>query len=1210
MPMMRVPRWRWPPAMRRTQCAPASSRPSARRSDSQPFGKKQFSLPLSADMAAWPQRSFSAVCSIAEWSAQLRRRTRRWRKCSVAAGPGWRSWRDVGSRLPPPPVRRSASFDVDMIRGVAGRLVTASFAREVLPGLPGAAPIPLESSRELASWARRSEGAIGPASSVRLIADAVLVPLLRVLGFAVVSRSDTAAESLLQVGCGNGANVVALAVGWNEPLTRTWRTAIFHTITADSAWCFCCNGTALRIVDARRTWSREFLEFDLAALGEDVEAQALLWSVGRAEAMAQDPSVLDRAAQLSARHGVEVCRALGGGVIDALRLVLGALAHRARGRYTPDLLFDHSLTVLYRVLFLLFAEARGLVPMWHPIYRDQYSLDAIVTTLLSGRRYRGLWLAVQAISRLAHVGCSAGDLTVTAFNGRLFAPSHAAAFERTRIDDDVMGRAVVAVSTTADNRTSGRARIAYRELDVEQLGAVYERVLDYQPAPADSGNVLVRSGDTRKSTGTFYTPRAVTSFLVRRTLDPLLAGRTAGEILSLRILDPAMGSGAFLVAACRHLAGAVEDALIREGRWHPHDVTPAGRATLRREIASRCLFGVDVNPMAVQLARLSLWLATLAADRPLSFLDHHLVAGNSLVGATPDDLRRQPTRSGRGSRRQADLPLLDDRTLAGTLAEGVRTRLKLATDPDDSASVVRAKEQTLTSLHNPEAPLGRWSRVLDLCCAGWFWQEGTAPDRRTFAELADRVVRGRCALPERLAGSLLAEADSVAVRHQFLHWPLAFPEIFTDRQGRPLDRPGFDAVIGNPPWDMVRGDSGDDGTREARRTDARRLADFVREAGIYQVAAKAHANRYQLFVERALQLVRDGGRVGLVLPSGIASDAGAAPLRRHLFGRANVDSVTGLDNREAIFPIHRSVRFVLLTCTSGRPTTELRCRFGITQLDDLERSDTESARREVVLSRRLLSRLSGDEDLCVPELTGEADLRLVERIAASIPRLGGEDGWGVHFGRELNATDDRGAFVLFTGDDSARAVVEGKQIEPFRVAIDRSRLQLRKGSKAGARVPHRARLAYRDVASASNRLTLIAAIVPPRAVTTHTLFCLKTPPPHAAQNVLCALLNSYVANYLVPLRVNPPVTVALVARLPVPLVRQGAPAFERLADLSRRVMNGDSPVEETSEYGELQALAARLYQLDAADFEHVLSTFPLVPAAVRAAALLRFNNLH
>ena len=127
-------------------------------------------------------------------------------------------------------------------------------------------------------------------------------------------------------------------------------------------------------------------------------------------------------------------------------------------------------------------KRRGLLPLWHPVYRDRYSLDTIVTALLQGRRYRGLWQAVQAISRLAHAGCSAGELRVTAFNGRLFSPSQADTFDRTPISDAVMGQAVVAVSTTPVNRHGGRARIVYRDLDVEQLGAVYERVLDYEPS--------------------------------------------------------------------------------------------------------------------------------------------------------------------------------------------------------------------------------------------------------------------------------------------------------------------------------------------------------------------------------------------------------------------------------------------------------------------------------------------------------------------------------------------------------------------------------------------------------------------------------------------------------------------------------------------------------------------------------------------------------
>ena len=157
-------------------------------------------------------------------------------------------------------------------------------------------------------------------------------------------------------------------------------------------------------------------------------------------------------------------------------------------------------------------------------------------------------------------------------------------------------------------------------------------------------------------------------------------------------------------------------------------------------------------------------------------------------------------------------------------------------------------------------------------------------------------------------------------------------------------------------------------------------------------------------------------------------------------------------------------------------------------------------------------------------------------------------------------------------------------------------------------IPQRARLAYRDVASATNRLTLIAAIVPARAVTTHTLFCLKTRLPMAEQHVLCALLNSFVANYLIRLRVNTHVTVALVSRLPVPVVRVGHPFFNRLSALSEALARSTSRVEDMEEYAELQAICARLYGLRREEFEHVLGTFPLIPAGVRASGAGGFQG--
>ena len=247
-------------------------------------------------------------------------------------------------------------------------------------------------------------------------------------------------------GLERGADCPVAVAAWDEPLDRIWRDSILDAVRADERWAFVFNGSSLRIVDAHRTWSRQYLEFDLALLSPDEDAFALLWRVARAESLGASPRLLDRAVDLCARHGVAICAALAEGVLDALELLLRTLRER-RTRSPAPALLDQSLTVVYRILFLLFAEARGLVPVWHPVYRDRYTIDSIVSTLLAGQRYRGVWSAVNAISRLAHNGCVAGELKVTAFNGRLFSPSATGAVDRTRIDDDVMAEAVLAIST-------------------------------------------------------------------------------------------------------------------------------------------------------------------------------------------------------------------------------------------------------------------------------------------------------------------------------------------------------------------------------------------------------------------------------------------------------------------------------------------------------------------------------------------------------------------------------------------------------------------------------------------------------------------------------------------------------------------------------------------------------------------------------------------
>src|SRR6185295_16949322 len=233
--------------------------------------------------------------------------------------------------------------------------------------------------------------------------------------------------------------------------------------------------------------------------------------------------------------------------------------------------------------------------------------------------------------------------------------------------------------------------------------------------------------------------------------------------LALRVLDPAMGSGAFLVAACRYLADAYESALMRRGGRLPADLDERERIAIRRAIAERCLYGVDVNPMAVQLARLSLWLATLAADRPLTFLDHHLQAGDSLLGAWLTALSRAPARPRRPSRLDATtLPLFDMAPAQRAISAALPIRFSLESIPNDTLEHVRAKEQALARLNRRETGLSQWKRVADLWCACWLSHDGSQVPSSAFGALSDAIRSGSGALPHDIAARYLEAADEIA----------------------------------------------------------------------------------------------------------------------------------------------------------------------------------------------------------------------------------------------------------------------------------------------------------------------------------------------------------------------------------------------------------------------------------------------------------------
>jgi len=1082
-----------------------------------------------------------------------------------------------------------------MLNGLTGSLLSHHFAERVLPeefeGQLGESAL-TSTHKSFIHWWHRECAQLGPSSSIRAIWDVMAVPLVVRLGFTAPATVGSGAHLRYAIANGAGCHLVLLASAWDASLDSVWREAVRGGLHAEAPWALCTNARQWRLVDCRRTYhSRAYLQFDLPATIEHLPTFAVFWAVLREEAFRRpangSPLVL-RVMQASARHGHAVSRSLRSGVIEAVQHLLVGLSRCGRHELTQ--LMDESLTVVYRLLFLMFAESRGLVPNWHPIYRQSYTVESLRNRLEHREPPRGLWEAFQAIARLAHAGCHAGTLVVPPFNGRLFSPSRAPIAERCAVDDTIAQQALLALSTT---KTRRRVRIDYRDLGVEQLGAVYESVLDYEPV-ADGTRahaiVLRRGGDKRKSTGSFYTPQTITDYVVRRTLHPLVENATSDEILRLRIVDPAMGSAAFLVSACRYLARAYERALVAEGARHESDVDESQRASFRRLIAQRCLFGVDLNPTAVQLARLSLWLATLAANKPLTFLDHHLVCGNSLVGASPIDITRQPPgRSPRASNR-AEMPLFLESDLEPTLAQAVTERRWLAETRDDTAEIVREKEKRLERI----AGRSHWKSIADLWCACWMWPAPRqAPEPAVFASLVDRISGGRGGLPERLASDLLQQAAGITETHRFFHWAIEFPEAFFDDRGLPSTNGGFDAGLGNPPWDML-------GAKEADRA-------FFRGSGVYRHQSPGHSNRYQLFLERALSLTRRGGRIGLVLPAGFATDHNSARLRRTLFATSSVDTITGLDNRKAIFPIHRSVRFLVVTSTTGTPTEQTACRFGIEDAAELETipdgGDRATPSHPIRITRAFLAAID-ETKLPIPELRTEYDARILERIVHSVPRLDAADGWNVRFGRELNATDDR---AHFHRRGIGMPVLEGKHIDPFTVHVNRTDLRISERSASAlldaVATYRRPRLAYRDVASSTNRLSLIAAVLPPRVVSTHTLFCLKTPLSADSQAFLCAMLNSYVANYLVRQVMTTHLGSATVEALRVPRPAYDSPLFIAIVDLVHSLT-----AERAGGHARIQALAAACYRLSAGEFAHILTTFPLVSDSARAAALDEFRR--
>ena len=841
---------------------------------------------------------------------------------------------------------------------------------------------------------------------------------------------------------------------------------------------------------------RAFLPQDWDQTGRSFHAYALNEARLYEEKVSQDLG-----ARVFGEVFPQLADALARGDLHAVTQPVG-FGQFQRPQFTRDYLDEvreAALVMLYRLLFLFYAEDRNLLPVKDERYAP-YSVrrlrEEVRGKVDAGTRFSStmpmLWLSLRGAFQLIDVGDD--DIGMPAYNGGLFDRARSPLLERTNVPDAVMAPIIDALSRRTEELLHGW--INYRDLSVSHLGGIYERLLEYslvhEVQAADSykdkpeiNRITAQPASfARKVSGSYYTHddlvrlvlRESVGLLARERLDAfanklqswkskksigqaqwnLLDGNDeerivtldpASQILELKICDPAMGSGHFLVALVDDLADRVLEAittaahqvntqpwaahLVEKGRpwqsplvariadirrsikttakehgWAVTDAQLDDRHIVRRMILKKTIFGVDKNPMAVELAKTALWLHTFTVGAPLSFLDHHLKIGDSLHGERLPQVQRS----------LQDLGALLLRSEFDRLALAAKNIAQVAdlTDVDIAEAQLSKKlaQEASAQVAPIHAVLDFW-RAMRWLVPGWPVKKlselprllklpadpilrqaaikaGKHPEYAALVRLFDTnhnlvtvLASGRVDgddAASRAANALMAQARALAARETFFHWWTSFPTVFGAGSNN-----GFDAVIGNPPWDRIKLQEVEwfaervpaiaaqpraadrkkmiaalQGVKMSQtatysppvvdwwaqyaeatgraEANARVLGNGKQGSGDYPLLGGGDVNLYSLFVERAQALAAPGGLVALVTPSGIAADKGAAEFFRSLSSTGRLGALFDFENRKVFFPdVHASFKFCTLVFGGpARMFAQTRCAFYLHQLDELD----------------------------------------------------------------------------------------------------------------------------------------------------------------------------------------------------------------------------------------------------------------------------------
>lgn len=977
----------------------------------------------------------------------------------------------------------------------------------------------------------------------------------------------------------------------------------YLNVQEGALWGIASDGLALRIVRDNASLTRPaWIEADLQRIfTEDRYADfAALWLLchetrfGR-QGQPVTECALEAWRSAGREEGTRAREHLRRGVEDALAaLGQGFLSHAENASLRADLqngtlpvkdYFNQLLRLVYRLIFLLTVEERGLL---HPdgtsdatkaLYANGYGIRRLRERSVkrSGQdRFADLWDATKVVCR----GLAAGEprLGLPALAG-IFSANQCPALDGAKLENRSL---LLAVFKLAWLREEGSlARVNWRDMGPEELGSVYESLLELVPQVAKDGRQFgfatggETKGNARKTSGSYYTPDSLVQVLLDSALEPVIAdtiaknqGKAVEALLGLSIVDPACGSGHFLLAAARRLAAHV-------ARLQANG-TPSAAEYRRalRQVVGRCIFGVDLNPMAVELCKVGLWMEAVEPGLPLTFLNSHIQHGNALLGTTPeliakgipdaawdpiegDDKKvasalKKRNKAEAGGQRTMDF---GDPASAHMEAQVVTRAISDLDAASDANAEALAKKEELWDgiLGSPEYRHQKF--MADAWCAAFVWpkQSGDLANAAPTNELWRQLRDGQEKAPVLTTKTVGELAD----QYRFFHWHLQFPQVFA--------KGGFDVVLGNPPWEslrlqekeffaaraseIARADTSalrkalivqletmdpslhSDYMSALRSTEATNA--FVVGSERFPLSGIGRVNLYALFAETARSLVSRRGRVGQILPSGIVSDDSTKLFFQDVIEKRQLVSFLDFENREGIFPaIDSRIRFGVFTLAGERPpNTEAEFVFFATRVDHVKDSD-----RRFTLSAADLALVNPLTKTC-PSFRSLRDARLTADIYHRLPTLP-DSGWEaaarfpldvgrassdferalagdvvpLYEGKYFHQFEHRWATRDGTTD---RVMIDAERGDPSQFVRPRYAFPTHKISERYAVIwPRDWIIVWRDITNSTNERTFISSVVPSLAVA-HTAWLLIAHEKYLPQlGLLLANFNSFIFDYI------------------------------------------------------------------------------------------------